>query len=719
MNMGDELYGAAVQVSTKMVESGVHIITDVISKLIQMIQAEQKNRNSGGLNGSDKDITNIRPGKTSIRNLIKNARESGDTINASESGLSDADAKTMEKLSKKYGIPVAFISTNGGEPHYPCFMSRDLPVFRMMCTEMMRNKMETIPQTLGNFKCDEWQIPFITAELNRYELNAQFGYLKSGESFCMYDKQDEKAILIARSEFLKKHKEISNEILFDKSEPDDSIMDMDEKGIYTIKNIKTGKEISFDNSMNYDEVSKLIQKEFGFDENKANMCTSKFGSEMLNDEDKRAFFSKTTIDEFKSIKTNIKFKEDDAYCKSYRCMRVVPKDDEVSRIVFSDESGNFAAIENKMSRTEKENVLRTHLGITDKKEMESIIAKSDRAFLYYEQQYGKLYNTDIKFDKAHFNMSDVKTVSGMKRESEGHIYTRSLPLDELNLRIDRIDKDHFRVKSNAVHIETNENNEKSRSTESRIKVCSFSDKKKALHELEQFLVSQGVPQTMAKRAAHEAFNKSKAQDAERIVAVEDVKIGTETYSNVAEASVVTAGKHIDVDLINAEKGKKQIMDALDIQETEASEIYQKASRQASDKQAAILSKNGIDYTGWNQSEIWYGVGLCSEHKNWTPPEGTVTIEKIREELNILKEKTSEKGIDLDDLSNSERWYTRCEIKNNGWEVPEGMNTDSIKSDFMKAGGLKFDNVKKSADNISEGISNAIDDADDIISRGGR
>ena len=139
--------------------------------------------------------------------------------------------------------------------------------------------------------------------------------------------------------------------------------------------------------------------------------------------------------------------------------------------------------------------------------------------LYYAKNSEQNFSSEFKFDKSDFNMADVETVSGMRREMNGHVYTRSLPVDEIKLDIDRTGKNSFTVKSNAVHIETDENKEKTRSTESRMFTFSFSDKKQAVHELEAGLMSQGVPQPIANRVAMDAYGKAEAQETSRMIAV--------------------------------------------------------------------------------------------------------------------------------------------------------------------------------------------------------
>ena len=121
-------------------------------------------------------------------------------------------------MAKKYGIPIAFTSDKHKENNYANVRTSDLQIFQKMCTDLMKDKLAERPQELGNFKVKDWEISFITSELNNYDLSAQFGATKDGEKFCLYEKSDEKAIMIARNEFVKKCDELNTNMTVTKNE---------------------------------------------------------------------------------------------------------------------------------------------------------------------------------------------------------------------------------------------------------------------------------------------------------------------------------------------------------------------------------------------------------------------------------------------------------------------------------------------------------------------
>lgn len=647
MNMGDELGAATVHVATNIAQSTISTVANLIAEILKMIQASKEHNlrmSELGLK-SGVDISDIKPGEVKMKDLINSARKNGDSISTSEHGVSLDDSKKLAKIAKEYGVPVSF--TNSGDSVHAHVRSKDLPIFKQMFTDMMRDKLNSKPQDLGNFKVQSWEIPYITAELNRYELNAQFGKTKNGEYFCMYDKADEKAILIARGEFIKKYNDVKKDFMVDK----------DEEGFYTLKDINTGKEISFDDSKkSYRGLSEELQKNFGYDKNKADIAAAKFGEENLKGEEKENYFSNPQNDT-KSIITNINFENEDVYTSQYTCMRVVPKEDSIQRIVFADNEGRFAVINPNMKTSEIADELKNQLCINDKKEIDSLVGKAEKAMLYYaKREDATRYSSEYNFTKTDFDLSDIDTISGMRRETDGHVYTRELPLDSLNLKIERNGKDSFTVTSDAVHIETTESKELSKSIESKTISFSFSDKKKAIHELEQIFVDQGVPESVAKRAAFDTFGKAESQETEKIVTVEEIKTESAVYYSdnlKVEAEIYCSGKTATVDITNPDKGIQQIENAFGVSKNQASEMYNDVSDKLTDRQLSVLEKFGYDCEDWTVGEASFVIEKIAENE-WKIPEGMepsdFSIDNYRDISGINAEKTiPEPEIDIDDI----------------------------------------------------------------------
>lgn len=634
MAHGDDLGMAVVQMSTTAAQSAMHTVSALIADIIKMIQASQEHRMRMQEHlKSGTDLSPLKYGEVKMKDLIDSARKNADTVSMSEHGISEADAKKLIGKAKEYGIPVAF--TKNGDCVKAHVRGRDLPVFKQIFTDIMQDKITANPQSVGNFKVQKWEIPFLTAELSNYNLNAQFGRTKNGQHFCMFDKEDEKAILLARGSFLQKYKEVR----------DDFNVRKDEEGFYILNDRKSGKTITFDETqVSCREISDKLKTEFGYDGNKADIAAAKFGEEMLEGRFKQNYFD-NPINDTKAVTTNIEFVDDDIYTKQYTCMRVVPKEDSIQRIAFADSDGRVAVLDPKMTHSQMADELKTQLGITDKKEIESLVNKAEKTMLYYSKHEEQKFSSEYKFSKDDFDMSDIQTVSGMRRETDGHVFTRTLPVDELKLDIDRQGKNGFTIKSSAVHLEKNENNDISRSTECRAMHFSFSDKKQAMHELEQFLIDSGVPQQVAGRIAYEAYGKAESQETTRIVAVEGIKTESAHYSAdlKVEAEVYSNGRSGVVDVSDKDTGLTQLKETFGVSDEEAADMYDDIQNRLTDKQKNVLEGFGYNCDEWSVKEASFVIGKISDN-GWNVPDDMnptdFSIESIRNPISINTEKLS-------------------------------------------------------------------------------
>ena len=195
MSHGDDLASVSLQMSMTVAQTAGSAVREIIADLLKMLQAQREyNLRREELQvRSGTDTSPLKGGEVSIRELMNSARKNADSVSMSEHSISEADKNKLTGIAKEYDIPIAF--TKRGDSYMVHAKGRDLPVLKEMLTDLMQDKINT-KQSVGNFKVKSWEIPFLTNELNHYELNAQFGKTKKGDYFCMYDKVDEKAILI-------------------------------------------------------------------------------------------------------------------------------------------------------------------------------------------------------------------------------------------------------------------------------------------------------------------------------------------------------------------------------------------------------------------------------------------------------------------------------------------------------------------------------------------
>ena len=565
MNISDEVTVATMHVVTRAAESGMHLLdrtVDLIAKLLKMLAENERNRKNQSREKPVKsvDLTDLKPGEVKIRDLIADAKKNGDTMSASEQGLTQSDKKIILKKAKEYGIPVAFTGSEQKDNLYANVRTSDLPIFQRICTDMLKDKIAERPQELGNFKVQKWEMPCIISELNKHDLSAQFGKTKQGEYFCLYEKADEKAIHIARNEFVRKCDELNQEITFDR----------DEKGYFTLKDTRSGKEISFDKVPTKEELASQIHEKFGYDENKCNIACAKFGEECLKGQEKQQFFSDNPQKEFSKIDANIKVEGESIYAKEFSCWHMIPKTDHIPRIVFqSNENGKFAVLNpEKMTRKQMGVVFREQLGLKDEKQINALIDKTEKVSDYYVREENS--SLDYQFTKDDFDMSNPDIVSEMRRTDEdGNVFTKSVPVSAVSNAIERTDKDNFAVEITISKTETDQNHKEHTSSDTQVLQLSFSDKKDSLFQMTQLYRRQGVPEHIAKKMAKDVFRMAEMQNPEKVVLIEEVK----------EKSVVFShhDRKTTIDISKPEKAVTEISDKFEISMAQAEQLMEKVN----------------------------------------------------------------------------------------------------------------------------------------------
>lgn len=586
MSMSDDVSSAALQVSMKAAETSIELggkfvdsAVNDIAKLLRALMALRSNK------VKSTDLTNISTGEVSIKKLIANAKNNNDSLSTSEHGLTKADKKYITRKAKEYGIPVAFTGKSNKDNIYANVRAADLPILERICTEMMKDKLAERPQELGNFKIKAWEMPFISSELNKHDLSAQFGKTQNGEYFCLYEKVDEKAILIARSEFIRKCNELNDEISLHK----------DDDGFYSIKDLRSGREITFDTIPSREDLSRQIQSNFGYDENKSNIVCAKFGEEHLQGEEKHHFFSNNPQNEFSRIDANIELQGESIYVKDYTCWRLTHKSDGVPKIVYRDNEGNFAVLNPKrMTRKEMSEHLRDTLKITDKTTLQALVDKAEKVSEYYATQEN--ISAHYEFSKSDFDMTDPEIASGMLRTDEaGNTFTKALPVSSVSNSIERIDKDSFSVSSTAQIVELDQAGTEYISHNTQSLVLSFSDKKNAIHEMTELYKKQGVPAHTAHQMAKETFKRASTQSAEKVLLVEEIKADIVTISH--------GSKSVEIDITDRIKAKDEISKSFGVTDEEAEKVLEKADEKANPQSEEDLQMEDEEKAAKNSEAV--------------------------------------------------------------------------------------------------------------------
>ena len=601
MNMSDDVTGVTLQVVQKGADVAAHTAKELIDLIMRMLAEMNRQRersNNKQPKVSSTDLTSIKPGQVGMDTLRSNAKTIGDTLSMSENALTKADMQFIAQKAKRYGIPVAFSNAKSKDNIFATVRTGDLPLFKQLCTELMKSKIAERPQELGNFRCDAWEIPFLTTHFNKNDLSAQFIQTADGENLCIFEKQDEKAIKMTRDSFVQQCNDVKSDLAFDR----------DESGYITIKNQKTGKEISFDQIPDKKTLAAEMQKAFDWDEIKAQLGSARFGEEMLQAEQKEKFFSDGAHAQFKQVEANVTVEGEDPICKEYSCWRLTPKSDEQPRIVFASKDGAFAVLEpEKMTRQQMRFRLDEQLGLTDRKHQTALVQKAENIAAFYAMQ--ETHTAEYTFSKQDFNLRETAVALGLRKtDEEGNtVYTKKLPISSMHSEVNRTEKDFFRVDSTVTAIETDAEGVDHTQQDIKELVLSFSDKKASLQQLRELYVSQGVPDHIAKQMAKDVFRKAEMQNPNKPLQIQEVREQSMTIAmGMQSADISTTDKQVAADRVAdefgvsaelaetiVEKAEEIKIDAMqEREEIVASEVETAATEHAEQRADAMHSRNG-------------------------------------------------------------------------------------------------------------------------------
>jgi hypothetical protein len=549
MNMSEDVSGAVVGMSTtvaqKGVDLGVRLVDKTVENIAKLLKALFGKSPNQEPEVKSSDMTELHSGEAELKALIGDAKKNGDTV-VSTDGYSKDDVKFINAKAKEYGIPVAY--TNKADADNICAHIRgsDKAIFERISTELINDKLAARPQELDNFKAERWEIDGIQHELSKHDLNANWGKTKDGEYFCLFEKTDRKAVLIARGEFLNKCNDVEKNLSVTKAED----------GFYTLKDENSGKVLAFDEIPSKSELSATLQQKFGYDENKADIACNKFGEKHLEGDVKREFFKDAPRHSFSKIENHVELKGESILAKEYDCLRVTPKEDGVPRLVYRDKDNNFAILNpERMTRRAMAAQLRESLGIKDEQTVAALVDKADKVTDYY-----------------------------IKQNSENFTH---IPAGNVESSIERLGKDEFKIVS-------------ADTTGTRELTLSFSDKKNALAELQNMYESQGVPADVAKQSAKEVFAKAQAQSAEKVLHIEEIKAEKISMDAHGGATPVAAGAVLtvkyghqteEINIGDRDEAAREIGEKFGVAEAEATMLLDKAQEKIDGDREKVITND--------------------------------------------------------------------------------------------------------------------------------
>ena len=584
MNMSDDVTGVTLSIVQKGADVAAHTAKEFIDLLVRLFvelgrERERSKANAANSSASSKpekpsvkstNLTDIKPGIVDKKKLDENARAIGDTVSMSENALTQEDKQFIAKKAKAYGIPVAFSNEKSKNHVFARVRTSDLPLFKQICTEMMQSKIAEHPQKLGNFNCKAWEIPFLTEHLKKRDLAAQFIQTSGGKNLCVFDIKQKSTFQEVYDDFTAQCIEVKKDLSFDR----------EEAGFITIRNQRTGKDISFDVLPDKKSLAAKMEEAFGYDEIKAKIAAARFGEEMLQGKAKKDYFEDSAQRECIQVESNVFLTKEDSQgneinidplpCRAYECWRVIPKSDERPRLIYRNDDGEFAILEpTKMTRVQMRHALKEQLGVTDRQTQDALIFKAECIESHYAQK--EAHTAEYTFSKDDFDLTDVRYTMGLRKTDEqgNTIYTKQLPISSMSSEINRTEKDFFRVDSTVTSVEKDANGVDHKRHDTQHLVLSFSDKKSSLQQLREMYVAQGVPDHVAKKMAKDVFRNAELQNPDKTIQIQEVR---------EKAMTVAYGTHTaEVSMSDKKAAADRIIETFGVPAETADIIVEKAA----------------------------------------------------------------------------------------------------------------------------------------------
>ena len=124
--MSEDVTAVSMQVSEKAAEAALSAFKSVLDSVGRLFRellgmehdrarAKAQIKASKGTAAPEKtkppnvtatNLTGIKPGEVSLKDLAENARETGEALSVSQHGFSQEDRKAIARTAKKYGIPL-------------------------------------------------------------------------------------------------------------------------------------------------------------------------------------------------------------------------------------------------------------------------------------------------------------------------------------------------------------------------------------------------------------------------------------------------------------------------------------------------------------------------------------------------------------------------------------------------------------------------------------
>ena len=420
--MADEVASAVLSAGTKSIETAL--------ELIRMLAPAAKNVLSKTAKKVGKGIESIsNKGAVSNTMLVSEARKSQSTI-LSQSNFLARDAERIAEKASEYKIPISIIGT--GEKQTVEFLDRDKAVMNQITLEVMQERMKGNPESVKCFNVSEYNVSAMKALFEENGIECQFLQAADGKIKCVYPAENAEQVAVLKEDYQKLHSEIAENFSVQR----------DENGI-SVTDAALGKSVPI-KPQNKEQVSAVLQENFGYSKAKADLAANKICQELQLDKEK--FMSKSQIDNINSLKTNIRYQSDDLTLRETRFDAINFKDGNTTHIFIQNGDKTATLTPEKMTKSEMKEICTNQLGMSEQ-QAEKAVAKATKIDAQVKSQIAErtVDKSGISHE-AHIEKTSSETFSVQLGDK-----TKYYNFSTINLE-DKIAKDFGIPKENAKNI---------------------------------------------------------------------------------------------------------------------------------------------------------------------------------------------------------------------------------------------------------------------------
>lgn len=325
---GEEAVQITATAAQKAMEISVELMKAIVIPTLKTV---------GGLGkkGVEKVAESIKEaaksGNVPRNTMLLEAAQSGSAILSSNNQFAE-DVSRIAVRAKQEGIPIHIIGSGGKQSIE--FLERDKAIMQNIMQETIAGNIKSNSSEYMHFTVNENNIAPLKAMFEKNGVECCFS-TSNGKTFCSYHSYEAEKVNLIKQDFKAMRNELDYELKTERSAG----------GLGTLTDAKTGKSVDlsqFGGNVRQYQVVNVLQKELGYSKERATLAANKVCDDLGLDP--KEFFAHTEqLDEFKSLKTNIRFESDDRLLQDFSFSEVYFRGGESPHILLSHSDSDTAA----------------------------------------------------------------------------------------------------------------------------------------------------------------------------------------------------------------------------------------------------------------------------------------------------------------------------------------------------------------------------------------